>query len=280
MVVLRALARVIPGEWARTIDLGDHTGRMCFNLKRLQLDGLVERLDSGKRHMSNKYRITAAGLEVVGEVQRDVVPKKRNYIGLDRRMAKFLADPPKPDLAIAMEIEAQIGERVAPVPGYPGHLASENGRIFSRRRWGAVPGSIRGTAMSNSWRETSQRPDKDGYPRVGVSGIHVHTLVLLAFVGEPGPNQEARHLDGDNTNSVLGNLQWGTPAENAEDKRRHGTLLFGERHGKSKLTEAKVRTIRQLRAQGLSNADIAKKFDVNATTVSSVALRKIWGHVQ
>lgn len=59
----------------------------------------------------------------------------------------------------------------------------------------------------------------------------VHRLVLLAFVGPAGPDQETRHLDGDRTNNSLANLCWGTSSDNEWDKIRHGT------HQKASLTQ-------------------------------------------
>jgi hypothetical protein len=60
----------------------------------------------------------------------------------------------------------------------------------------------------------------------------VHQLVLETFVGPCPENQETRHLDGIPANNRLENLCWGTSQENnGLDKRRHGTLALGERHG-------------------------------------------------
>lgn len=52
----------------------------------------------------------------------------------------------------------------------------------------------------------------------------VHALVLTAFVGpRPGPEIEARHLNGIRSDNRLANLTWGTASENAYDRVRHGT---------------------------------------------------------
>jgi hypothetical protein len=61
--------------------------------------------------------------------------------------------------------------------------------------------------------------DRDGSGR----GYFVHRLVLLAFVGDPEPGQECRHLDGDPGNNRLDNLAWSTHPENVNDQVRHGT---------------------------------------------------------
>lgn len=84
--------------------------------------------------------------------------------------------------------------------------------------------------------------NKDGYIRLCLSGadgkhwnVTVHVLVMRAFVGPCPEGMQVRHLDGDPTNNrwapgseeetkaAGGNLIYGTPAENCEDRdKRHG----------------------------------------------------------
>lgn len=53
---------------------------------------------------------------------------------------------------------------------------------------------------------------------------YVHELVLEAFdKPRPAPHYQVRHLDGNHLNNRLTNLAWGTPAENGQDRVRHGT---------------------------------------------------------
>jgi thymidylate synthase ThyX len=67
-----------------------------------------------------------------------------------------------------------------------------------------------------------------GYPSISLSWegksrlFRVHKLVLLAFVGVAGEDEEARHLDGCRANSRLENLAWGTSQENADDRMEQG----------------------------------------------------------
>lgn len=83
---------------------------------------------------------------------------------------------------------------------------------------------------------------EDGYVRfclTGPNGRHwnvtAHALVMRAFVGPCPDGQQVRHLDGDPTNNrwapgseeetkaLGGNLIYGTPVENCEDRdERHG----------------------------------------------------------
>lgn len=52
---------------------------------------------------------------------------------------------------------------------------------------------------------------------------YVHALVLEAFVGPRPAGMHVRHLNGNSLDNRLENLRWGTPAENAQDRVRHGT---------------------------------------------------------
>lgn len=73
----------------------------------------------------------------------------------------------------------------------------------------------------------------------------VHRTVLESFVGPRPEGMEARHLDGCQENCALGNLVWGTHADNMQDRKAHGTDNAGERHGASRLTASQVHEIRK-----------------------------------
>jgi hypothetical protein len=50
----------------------------------------------------------------------------------------------------------------------------------------------------------------------------VHRLVAFAFIGEPEPEQEVCHRDGNPLHNNLSNLRWGTRSDNMQDRVRHG----------------------------------------------------------
>ena len=112
-----------------------------------------------------------------------------------------------------------------PVPGYRGvYEVSSHGnvRVLARRD---ARGWRRKAAMLRPWERS-----KGHYLCVTlcldaeVSKRYVHELVLEAFDRpRPEPHFQVRHLDGNPRNNRLTNLAWGTPAENAQDKIRHGT---------------------------------------------------------
>lgn len=109
----------------------------------------------------------------------------------------------------------------------PGYRVTPNGKVYS---------------TDHNWRgygerEMRQHPNGCGYPsvRLTIDGRRkrwtVHGLVARCFLPpQPSPSHQIRHLDGDKSNNAADNLAWGTAAENAEDRARHGRTYKGERH--------------------------------------------------
>lgn len=113
----------------------------------------------------------------------------------------------------------------AAIPGTDGvYEVSSIGRVRSYKRRGT-------TRIYPTPKMLTVSLDSDGRPAVGVAGRirRVHNLMLEAFVGQPQPGQEVRHLDGDRTNNRIENLAYGTHAENMADQRAHGTHHFANR---------------------------------------------------
>lgn len=166
------------------------------------------------------------------------------------------------------------------IPGAPGYEASNLGRV--RSFW--VPHPTR-PYIGTQWKLKATRYSRCKYEIVGLTingkpkHIPVHRLVLLAFVGEPGPEQETRHLDGNRANNVLSNLCWGTPKENAQDRFRHGYSRKGSRMGNTTLTEATVAEIHDFLSMGLSQRTVAAMYGIGKSTVGSIAVGKTWKHV-
>ena len=118
-----------------------------------------------------------------------------------------------------------------------------------------------------------------------VSTHYVHHLVLEAFHGtKPTREWQTRHLDGNPHNNNLSNLAYGTAADNAADRVRHGTQLQGEEVPSAKLTRRKVQWVRELHAASkagnsninLSINDLAEIFGVSRTAISCVINEQTW----
>lgn len=122
-------------------------------------------------------------------------------------------------------------EQWLPVVGYEGlYSVSDEGRVRSEPRW---------NTWLTRWGTRGRRYlpgcvlqlmyDRQGYPKcsLGRDGaerqVHVHTLVLTAFIGPCPSGMEACHKENDPANVRLDNLRWDTHSNNLRDRVRHGT---------------------------------------------------------
>lgn len=100
------------------------------------------------------------------------------------------------------------------IPGWPGYLVSDQGRV-SR----LLSGKSRPPGSRYRYPTFSLRRERGGAQRA----VHLHTLVLTAFIGPRPEGLEGRHLNGDQTDNRLANLAWGTRSENQQDRVAHGS---------------------------------------------------------
>jgi HNH endonuclease len=108
----------------------------------------------------------------------------------------------------------------------------------------------------------------------------VHQIVAAAFHGECPEGQQVRHRDGNKDDCTPGNLLYGTPAQNMQDAIRHGTIARGSRHGSVKLTAEIVRSIRKsYAAGGVYQRELAQRYGISVSSVSSIIRRETWPHV-
>lgn len=163
-----------------------------------------------------------------------------------------------------------------PIPGFAGYEADRDGNIWS------VASNWRGYGV----RKLSQRDWKNGYLAVRLMlrprkrhPYMVHKLVCLAFHGPKPKGKQCRHLDGVKTNNKPTNLQWGTPKENASDKRLHGTHRVGVQLSWTKLKPVDVRGIRNLLDEGKESVWIADLYDIHPSTVSQIKRKITWREV-
>jgi HNH endonuclease len=112
----------------------------------------------------------------------------------------------------------------------------------------------------------------------------VHTLVAFAFLPPP-PGEYGRgkialnHKNGIKTDNRPTNLEWVTYQENSDHASTSGLMLTGENNPASVLTEAKVRKIRRLYANGMTRADIRRHFKCSYCAIDLICRRVTWKHV-
>jgi len=158
-----------------------------------------------------------------------------------------------------------------PVPGFPQYHIGSDGTVLSFAR--------------NKSRQLKPILNSDGYLTVSLyrngkdRRITVHQIVLMAFVGPRPEGMECRHLDGVKTNNNLSNLAWGSPRQNAEDKRRHGRSPIGSANGRAKLTEADAReVVRLYHSDFPDRAALARRFRVSWAAINRILRGTRWTH--
>ena len=159
-------------------------------------------------------------------------------------------------------------------PRFTAYEVSDRGQV---KRVAAKPPHRRGKLARPS-------PTKSGYFVVGLARDlgprYVHLLVLETFAGECPAGMECRHLNGNGRdNRWPENLTWGTPLENAADKRRHGTYVRGERQNGAKLSPLRVRAILALREMGATQYLLARVFKVSRSCIEHICLKERWAHL-
>ena len=174
-----------------------------------------------------------------------------------------------------------------PVVGWEGlYEVSSRGRVRSLDRL-LVKHTCQGcglkTYRTTKGRLRHQQLDFAGYPRVFLMAVGrkgklrpVHQLVVEAFVGPRPEGFEVLHVDGVRTNNIADNLRWGTKAENAADRERHGRGYRGNGAGRAKLTEEQVLEIR--RSKGKIQ-ELALRYAVTSQCIRHVIKRKTWPQV-
>lgn len=158
--------------------------------------------------------------------------------------------------------------------GFARYRVGDQGTVLSDQ-WRHHPGRIMRQATSVAY------PYRTVYLYDGTKGhgVSVHRLVLLSFVGAPAdPRMEAAHLNGDISDNRLENLQWVSRRENEAHKKLHGTVAWGERCGRRKLTAKQVIEIRG-RLGTQTQRLIAVDFGVSESTISEIRKGTTWGQL-
>jgi hypothetical protein len=173
------------------------------------------------------------------------------------------------------------------IPRFVGYRFGDDGSIWSC--WTRVKSPDRGVGftyvMTDRWTRLRGRPDINGYVMVNPKDadlgrckpVRLHHLILEAFVGPRPDGMEARHFpDRDRTNNSVENLHWGTPKQNAADRKVHGTDAIGSKHGMHKLTDEQVAEIRERFAVGAASSQLGSIYGVCKETIAKLAYGHTW----
>lgn len=127
--------------------------------------------------------------------------------------------------------------------------------------------------------------DKDGYGMVWIDGSgRYKRLGVVACEDRWGPMPEpgmvAAH--GDCHNPLCWNqdhLTWKTHKQNALDRERDGTTLYGESNSQARLTNVLVLEIRAKHAEGVAQHQLRREYGLSSQHISNIVNRKRWAHL-
>jgi predicted XRE-type DNA-binding protein len=140
------------------------------------------------------------------------------------------------------------------------------------------------------WECTSHVSTKseNGYHRMrrkylNAGKIYIHRLIYEECFGEIPEGMDVCHKC-DNTHCINPeHLFLGTHTDNMQDmlKKNRGNKAKGEHNSASKLKEKDVLQIIMLLQKGeLSQAEIAKKYKVDKTTINKIKVGENWKHLR
>ena len=155
------------------------------------------------------------------------------------------------------------------IKGYSMYLVSNYGRVWSKTR---IIKTKNGNRLVKGKIRTPQN-DGVGYIRyvlVNDEGELInkrgHNLVADAFIPNPKNFPIVNHKDLNKSNNNVLNLEWCDYSQNAlhslkEMKRRTGDYVV------FKISMQDARKIRKLKDEGMSNIELASKFNVSRQTI-------------
>jgi len=128
-----------------------------------------------------------------------------------------------------------------------------------------------------------------GWTRKGYGGISykdkelgAHRASYIIHIGEIPDGMHVLHNCPGGDNRICSNpkhLWIGTNDDNVADMVAKGRNIKGESHYLHKLTAQQIVEIKQLLYMGIKHKEIAKKFDINRSTVGSIKNKKSWKSV-
>jgi HNH endonuclease len=167
---------------------------------------------------------------------------------------------------------------VRPIAGAPGYCVTTAGAVVSfvpSKRLRAVPHVLRPAFTGRGHGRVVLVIDGEHHTKL------VHRLVAEAFLGPPPfHDAQVRHLDGTPANNSVGNLVWGTRAENMRDMVRHGRSQRGERSSLSTLNEAKALRVLAFIDIGYGTSWIAREVGCSLSAVSHIRHGRSWSHLR
>lgn len=164
-------------------------------------------------------------------------------------------------------------------------IPKTNGRYYISSH-----GDVKSFCLKKNGVILKKQIDRNGYYSIniafkdGIKRVLVHRLVASVFLKKEPSKNEVNHKDGNKKNNHLNNLEWCTRSFNNKHAFDHGLKKpapsYGEKHGRSRLSEKQVTEIRSLYSpRKVSLNFLAKKFNISKRQVGRIVNNLHWKNV-
>jgi len=156
----------------------------------------------------------------------------------------------------------------------PRHWAPRPTKTALQRFWDKV------NTTGDCWVWTGQR-SHGGYGIFSANGkpVRAHRYLYEVLNGLIPAGLVIRHTCDNPPCIRPEHLLPGTLIDNARDSVDRGRNVHGDTHPRSKLSDEKVRKIRELKAAGLSHRELADFYGVSSAAIAHIFQGITWKHV-
>lgn len=214
--------------------------------------------DCGKKTITESYSLKNGKIKSCGCYAREMIGKMNSSSNYNRYPNK--------------ELIIQEGEQWKQINGFGGiYYISNTGQVQSLHPCRPLPKILKLHKYNSGYLMAPLKCDSKSYLKT------VHRLVAGAFIPNPENKPCVNHIDGNKLNNRVENLEWCTHKENM----RHGfntglyKIRVGEENHRSKITESEVR---EIRLSKLPYKQLARKYNLNPTTIKHICTGKLWAH--
>lgn len=149
-----------------------------------------------------------------------------------------------------------------PIPNHEEYLINKKGDIYSLKT-----------------KRVLRENFNNGYKIVALGKqtcYFVHRLVAITFIPNPNNFPVVNHKNAIKTDNRVENLEWCTQKFNAEHAMVNNLYECGSNRYNAKLKEKDIPVIKKLSSEGFSNSEIARRFDVDSSTIRHIIIGTRW----
>ena len=108
----------------------------------------------------------------------------------------------------------------------------------------------------------------------------VHRLVAEEFILNPKGFNQINHIDGNKEHNNVENLEWCNAKYNVKHAYINNLRPTGEITRQARFSNSEVLEIRNMLANGISQAKIAKYFNCPYSTIKNIARKRSWNYLE